>query len=340
MQTAAEARQERRHPERREAISVERVTKRYGRTLALDAVTLSVEAGALFGVLGPNGAGKTTLMHILATIIKPDEGSARVQGIDVLADPRGARRGIGVVFQQPSLDDRLTVTENLVFHGLVYGVPAALRRQRIEELLAVVELRAVRDALVRTLSPGMKRRLEIARALVHDSGILILDEPTVGLDVQSRRAIWGFIGELRRERDLTVVVTTHAIEEAEVCDAVCIVDQGRIIAHGTPADLKAQHGTRLFRAKPADEDAAAAILGAFGARAQRSGQDIVIETAGEERFDTMLQQYGARIRQLTVEEPSLESVFLTLTGREIRDAAASARERTFEFGKRGGEHTR
>jgi ABC-2 type transport system ATP-binding protein len=135
-------------------------------------------------------------------------------------------------------------------------------------------------------------------------------------------------------------VTTHAIEEAEVCDAVCIVDQGRIIAHGTPADLKAQHGTRLFRAKPADEDAAAAILGAFGARAQRSGQDIVIETAGEERFDTMLQQYGARIRQLTVEEPSLESVFLTLTGREIRDGAASARERTFEFGKRGGEHTR
>ena len=279
-------------------------------------------------------------MHILSTILRPDEGRACIHGIDVVADPRGARRGIGVVFQQPSLDDRLSVAENLEFHGLVYGVPSALRRQRIEDLLAIVELSPLRDALVRTLSSGMKRRLEIARALVHDSRILFLDEPTVGLDVQSRRAIWGFIGQLRRQRDLTVVVTTHAIEEAESCDGVCIVDCGRVIAGGTPAALKAEHGTQLLRATPIDDAAAAAILAAFGTGARRSGPDILIETVGEANLDGVLREHGARLRRLTVEAPSLESVFLTLTGREIRDAAASARDRTLEFGRRGGEHTR
>jgi ABC-2 type transport system ATP-binding protein len=172
-------------------VAIGGVTKRYGRTLALDAVSFTVSPNELFALLGPNGAGKTTLLHILCTILKPDSGSATIDGVDVIAHPLRARQSLGVVFQEPSLDDRLTVYENLNFHGLVYGVPTARRRSRIDELLALVELTDWRDSLVRTLSSGMKRRLEIARALVHDARVLFLDEPTVGLDAQSRERLCG-----------------------------------------------------------------------------------------------------------------------------------------------------
>ena len=162
------------------AVKIGGVTKRYGRTLALDNVSFEVPPGELFALLGPNGAGKTTLLHILCTILRPDSGWALINGVDVIKNPVEGRRNIGIVFQEPSLDDRLTLYENLNFHGLVYGVPAALRRKRIDEMLALVELSDWRERLVRTLSSGMKRRLEIARALIHHSRILFLDEPTVG----------------------------------------------------------------------------------------------------------------------------------------------------------------
>ena len=165
----------------------------------------------------------------------------------MIKHPLAGRRSLGVVFQEPSLDDRLTLYENLNFHGLVYGVPAALRRSRIEEMLALVELTEWREHLVRTLSSGMKRRLEIARALVHDAHILFLDEPTVGLDAQSRDRIWGYVRRLRQERELTVIVTTHYIEEVEGCDRVCIIDRGHILAIDTPAALKRAHGQELLR---------------------------------------------------------------------------------------------
>ena len=168
------------------AVQIDAVTKRYGRTLALDNVSFEVQPNELFALLGPNGAGKTTLLHILCTILRPDSGAARIYGIDVIKNPIEGRRSLGIVFQEPSLDERLTLYENLNFHGLVYGVPAALRRKRIDEMLALVELSDWRERLVRTLSSGMKRRLEIARALIHHSRILFLDEPTVGLDAQSR----------------------------------------------------------------------------------------------------------------------------------------------------------
>src|SRR5580692_7948177 len=204
------------------AIQVGAVSKRYGRTLALNDISFDVKREELFALLGPNGAGKTTLLHILCTILQPDSGTVRIGGLDALAHPTHSRRDIGVVFQEPSLDDRLTVYENLNFHGLVYGVPGPLRRRRIEELLALVELTDWREKLVRTLSSGMKRRVEIARALVHDSRILFLDEPTVGLDAQSRERIWQYIDRLRSQRELTIVVTTHYIDEVEGCDRLCI----------------------------------------------------------------------------------------------------------------------
>jgi ABC-2 type transport system ATP-binding protein len=322
------------------AVEIDHISKRYGRTLALDDVKFDVRRGDVFALLGPNGAGKTTLLHILCTILVPDAGTARIGGVDVMKDPLGARRSLGVVFQEPSLDDRLTVEENLEFHGLVYGVPKALRRARIAEMLALVELEKWRDTLVRSLSSGMKRRLEIARALVHDSRILFLDEPTAGLDAQSRERMWQYLRNARSERELTVIVTTHYIDEVENCDRVCIIDGGRILADDAPAALKARHGHELLRVVARDEAAAADIVLAYPDIATRRGEEIVLRTDGAAFTETFLARHGTRIRRLAIEEPSLESVFLSLTGRELRDQAAGARERTYEFGKRGGEHTR
>ena len=322
------------------AVEIDHISKRYGRTLALDDVTFDVRRGDVFALLGPNGAGKTTLLHILCTILRPDGGTARIDGIDVMKDPLGARRSLGVVFQEPSLDDRLTVEENLEFHGLVYGVPRKLRRARIAEMLALVELAKWRGALVRALSSGMKRRLEIARALVHNSSILFLDEPTAGLDAQSRERMWQYLRNARGERKLTVIATTHYIEEVESCDRVCIIDGGRILANDAPATLKARHGHELLRVVPRDEAIAAEIMAAHAEIATRIGEEIVLRLPGDAFTEAFLARYGTRIRRLSIEEPSLESVFLSLTGRELRDQAAGARERTYEFGKRGGEHTR
>jgi ABC-2 type transport system ATP-binding protein len=321
------------------AIRIAGVSKRYGRTEALKDVSFDVGRQELFALLGPNGAGKTTLLHIICTILRPDTGSVIVGGLDALAHPTRSRRDIGVVFQEPSLDDRLTVYENLNFHGLVFGVPAALRHQRIAELLDLVELRDWRDRLVRTLSSGMKRRVEIARALIHTSKILFLDEPTAGLDAQSRERIWTYINQLRSQRDLTVVVTTHYIEEVEGCDRVCVIDHGTILALDTPAALKAAHGQQLLRIVPHD-DAAAAIIAEYPDATVRPDGEIVIKSSGDSFAESFLSRHGTHIRRLSVEEPSLESVFLSLTGREIRDQAAGARERTLAFGRQGGEHTR
>ena len=323
------------------AIRIEEVSKRYGRTLALDAIGFEVGARELFALLGPNGAGKTTLMHILCTILRPDSGRALIGGDDVLRNPLAARRRLGIVFQEPSLDDRLTVHENLDLHGLVFGVPRALRRRRIEEMLALVELTEWVDRPVRTLSTGMKRRLEIARALIHDSEILLLDEPTVGLDAQTRGRIWQHIHALRAARDLTVLVTTHYIDEVEGCDRVCIVDHGKVLALDTPEALKRAHGGQLLRLVPRDDACRQEILARHAARLLRApeGNEIVLR-ADEALLETVLAKHGTRLRALSVEVPSLETVFLSLTGKELRDQAASLRDRTRAFGKRGGELTR
>ena len=322
------------------SISVRGLTKRYGETLALDAVDLDVFHNEMFALLGPNGAGKTTLLHILCTILQPDSGKATVAGYDTVRQPLRARKRLGVVFQEPSLDDRLTVIENLDFHGLVYGVPRKLRKQRIDEMLELVELAEWRDQFVRNLSSGMKRRLEIARALIHDSAIIFLDEPTVGLDVQSRVKIWGYLAELRRLRDLTIVVTTHYIEEVENCDRVCIIDRGKVLIDGTPEALKAEHGQRLLRIEARDEATAQAIAARYANAVRKDGERLVVPVDSEDFTERFLADFGSQVRSFEVESPNLESVFLSMTGRELRDQAAGARERTLAFGRQGGEHTR
>ena len=324
----------------RPAIRVDAVSKRYERTLALDQVSFDVGERELFALLGPNGAGKTTLMHILCTILAPDGGTAEVAGNDVRRAPLAARSRLGIVFQEPSLDDRLTVRENLNLHGLVFGVPRRVRRQRIDEMLALVELADWADKPARALSSGMKRRLEIARALIHDSEIMLLDEPTVGLDAQTRERIWAYVRRLQAERGLTVVVTTHYIEEVEACDRVCILDGGKVLAIDTPTALRHAHGQQLLRVTPRADADREAILERFDSRVVRQAGSEIVLNSDDAFAEAFLAEFGTRIRSFSNDVPSLESVFLSLTGRELRDQGAGARERTAAFGRRGGEHTR
>jgi ABC-2 type transport system ATP-binding protein len=320
-------------------IQIRDLTKRYGNTVALESISFDVPANEAFALLGPNGAGKTTLLHILCSILTPDSGSASVAGFDVARQPLKARKNIGVVFQEPSLDDRLTVYENLNFHCLVYQVPIGEIRRRIGEVLELVELAEWRDRLVRTLSSGMKRRLEIARALVHDAKIVFLDEPTVGLDVQSRTRIWDYLNELRTRRNLTLVVTTHYIDEVENCGQVVIIDHGKVLVNGSPQSLKEQYGHPLLRVVPRHQGDGAAILGTYPS-AVTKGDEIVLAVEGSGFVDGFLNRFGTQVTQFRLDNPSLEGVFLSLTGRDLRDAPASGRDQTYAFGQRGGEHTR
>ena len=322
------------------AIRLDGVSKRYGRTLALNEVSLEVREQQMFALLGPNGAGKTTLMHILSTLLRPDAGNAFVAGVDVIRQPLKARQRLGIVFQEPSLDDRLSVRENLDLHGLVFGVPRTLRKQRIKELLALVELTDWADKIVRTLSSGMKRRLEIARTFIHDSEILLLDEPTVGLDAQTRDRIWHYIRRLQNERKITVLVTTHYIEEVENCNQVCIIDNGKVLADGSPEALKRQFGQQLLRIVPKTNADHVEIVTRYAKQLRKADETEIILTSEDAFSESFLAENGSRIRSLSIEVPSLESVFLTLTGRDIRDKEIGSREQTKAFGKIGGEHTR
>ena len=223
-------------------IEVEGLVKRYNGLTAVDNLSFTVEPGELFGFLGPNGAGKTTTINILCTLLAPTGGTARVAGFDCVRQPTDVRRTIGIIFQDPSLDERLTAWENLLFHAMIYHVPARERRARTEAVLEMVELADRRHSLVRQFSGGMKRRLEIARGLLHRPQVLFLDEPTLGLDPQTRRRIWEVIGRLRQDHGLTLFLTTHYMEEAEVCDRVAIIDHGRLVALDRPEGLKQRYG--------------------------------------------------------------------------------------------------
>lgn len=318
------------------AITVDNLSASYGSKQALDRISLVVPAGTHFALLGPNGSGKTTLVNILCTLRRPNGGTAVVAGADVVAKPTQARRSIGVVFQDSSLDDRLTAWENLEFHGLVHGMAAKPRRAMIETIIELVELTDWTHNIVRSFSGGMRRRLEIARALMHRPKILFLDEPTVGLDAQTRQRIWQYLDRLRQQSGLTVLTTTHYIEEVENADIVCIIDQGRIIAQGTPQALKARHGTRWLHVVPQDAQTAREILEQFPGALPIAGNGFALQANLDSERDVVMALFRDRLSEIRFQPPTLESVFLSLTGRELRDRADGQRDADRAAGRQGG----
>jgi ABC-2 type transport system ATP-binding protein len=307
------------------AISVRGLVKRYGQITAVDGIDLDVQPGEIFGFLGPNGAGKSTTIKILCTLVPATSGSARVAGHDVRTERDAVRRNIGLVFQEPTLDGYLTAEQNLRFHCELYGMPRAVARARREEVLAMVSLLDRRWDLVQTYSGGMKRRLEIARGLLHSPRVLFLDEPTIGLDPQTRASIWAYLGDLHRTTDVTVFVTTHYMDEAEHCDRLAIMNEGSIVALDTPHALKAALGKDRVQITTDDDQAAlAALRDRFGLEAGvHEGAVTMAVTDGAGFVPRLVAELGVPIRSVTVTRPSLDDVFLAHTGRTIRDAEAA-----------------
>jgi len=304
------------------AVWLRGVTKSFGPVEAVRGIDLDVRAGETFGFLGPNGAGKSTTIKILCTLLTPSGGDARVAGFDVRTERQAVRRHIGLVFQEPTLDGYLTAEQNLRFHCELYGVPRAKAVERRTEVLDMVGLQDRRNDLVNTFSGGMRRRLEIARGLLHSPRVLFLDEPTIGLDPQTRSSIWTYINELHNREDITVFVTTHYMDEAENCDRIAIIDNGQIVALGTPAELKARVGKdRVQLATDDDEAAIRAIKERFDIDAAMHERKVTVMVEDGAAFvPRLVTELGLPVLSVNVTRPSLDDVFLTYTGRTIRDA--------------------
>jgi len=310
------------------SIEVNSLSKRFGQVTAVDDISFDVNEGELFAFLGPNGAGKTTTISILCTLLKPASGTATVNGFDVVHQPRDVRRSIGLVFQDPTLDEYLTAEQNLRFHGYAYRVPHDTLEQRIAELLALVELSDRRKSRVRTFSGGMKRRLEIARGLLHDPRVLFLDEPTLGLDPQTRRHIWDYILALRRRHGLTIFLTTHYMDEAEVANRIGIIDLGHMVALDTPARLKDAVGGDVVTLEAQDNEAAMEELRRkFNLTPETEDGRVSFSIPQGERFlPRLCGSFETPLISVGVHRPTLDDVFIRLTGRAIRDDEAGAVE--------------
>ncbi|MDO8873959.1 MAG: ATP-binding cassette domain-containing protein [Methanoregula sp.] len=308
-------------------ITLNGLTKRFGDLVAVDNVTLSVEPGEIFGLLGPNGAGKTTIINMLTTLLAPTSGTATIAGHNIEDDPEEVRRSIGIIFQDPSLDIGLTGRENLDFHAMMYGIDTGERKKRIAEVLAVVGLTEKADVLVENYSGGMKRRLEIARGLIHYPKVLFLDEPTLGLDAQTRRKIWNHIRDLNKKYAMSIILTTHYMEEADyLCDRIAIIDHGKIVALDTPAGLKTRlEGDVVTLGVNGNAEPLVPVL-----REKPWIKDVTLHNAsltitvldGEKRVPDLFvlaQMSGVSITSVNLRKPSLEDVFIHLTGSSIRE---------------------
>jgi ABC-2 type transport system ATP-binding protein len=313
-------------PPRPPAITVSRLTKNYGDIEAVRGIDFEVARGETFGFLGPNGAGKSTTIKILCTLARPTTGRATVAGLDVVSQRDAVRRNIGLVFQDTTLDNYLTGAQNLRFHAELYAVPAAAVEPRMRQVLDMVGLWDRRDSLVSTYSGGMQRRLEIARGLLHAPHVLFLDEPTVGLDPQTRSSIWEYINELKAREDITIFLTTHYMDEAEHCDRIAIIDHGKIVAIDTPEALKASVGKDRVQIQTGDDAAAIKELaGDFGIEAGiHEGAVTFSVESGEQFVPQLFARLSVPIRSVSVSRPSLDDVFMSYTGTTIRDAEASA----------------
>ena len=317
------------------AVTVDGLVKRYDELEAVRGIDFEVNAGEVFGFLGPNGAGKSTTINMLCTLVRPSAGSARVAGHDVVSERDEVRRNIGLVFQDTTLDGYLSAEQNLRLHAELYGVPRELVVERMRQVMAMVGLWERRGSLVNTFSGGMKRRLEIARGLLHSPRVLFLDEPTVGLDPQTRSSIWGYIRELKEREDITIFLTTHYMDEAEYCDRIAIMDQGRIIVLDTPEALKASVGKDRIQIETDDDAAAiAALQERFGIEAKVAEGAVTFGVSEGEHFvPRLFAELGLPIRAVSVARPSLDDVFMSYTGTTIRDAESSHIDTMRNFAK-------
>ena len=298
------------------------LVRRYGDFTAVDGVDLAVRKNEIFGFLGPNGAGKTTTISMLTTLLKPTSGTALIDGHDVIEQQAEVRRAIGVVFQEQSTDEKLTAKENLDFHAVLYGVPRKERKKRIRDALRMVDLEDRAGQKVEQFSGGMKRRMEIARGLLHTPRVLFLDEPTQGLDPQTRNSIWDHLLRLREETDVTIFMTTHYMDEAEYCDRVAVMDGGKVVEQGTPEDLKSRVGSDVVTITTPNG------TGDLTAFAEKIKVPVTENESGELRFEVeegarfvprLLGEFPGEVETINVRRPTLDDVFLNLTGRSIRE---------------------
>jgi ABC-2 type transport system ATP-binding protein len=309
-------------------IEVENLSKKFGQLTAVDGITFDVAEGGIFGFLGPNGAGKTTTINILCTLLLPTTGRASVNGYDVVKQRSLVQRSIGLVFQDPTVDEYLTAEQNLHFHAYAYGIPRNVRKERIDELFDLVELQDRRKSKVSTYSGGMKRRLEIARGLLHRPQVLFLDEPTLGLDPQTRRRIWEYIHTLRQQDNLTIFLTTHYMDEAENCDRISVIDYGQIIAMDTPDKLKDAVGGDVVTLEAENtEQATLELKERYDLSPElQNGVLSFSVPRGETFLPDFIRGFRSGVLSISVRRPTLDDVFLKLTGHAIREHEVDFRD--------------
>lgn len=327
------------------AVEIRELTKKYGNLTAVNKINLEIEKGKIFGLLGPNGAGKSTILSMLCTVINPTSGTAKVNGYDIIKESSKVRQSIGIVFQDISVDDRLTGRENLKFHAMLYDVPSDTIDARVKEVLKLVELEDRADSLVRTYSGGMIRRLEMARGLLHYPKILFLDEPTIGLDPQTREHIWDYVLTLAKNENLTIILTTHYMDEADLlCDDIAIIDKGVIKVRDSPENLKNYlEGDNIVIRTSLPDKLAAGL----------SGQDFVIEinvskdalrlkvregSRNAPHIIDIARDLAVKVESIDIDEPTLHDVFLHHTGKEIREEKDTDFTRMYK--KKRGKGTR
>jgi ABC-2 type transport system ATP-binding protein len=314
-------------------ISVKNLTKTFDGITAVNDISFEVEEGTIFGFLGPNGAGKTTTINILCTLLSPTSGSASIAGHDCMKKPAEVRKAIGIVFQDTTLDKDLTAYENLIFHAYLYNVPKKEMRDRVDDVLNFVDLHERKNDLVKKFSGGMKRRLEVARGMIHHPRVLFLDEPTLGLDPQSRTNLWDFITRLPEKHNVTIFMTTHYMEEAEVCDKIAIIDNGKIISMGSPDELKKTVGGDIVYVKTTDNaNAKKDIEKLFGLNVtEKEGEIYMTCTMGDTCIPEMIRTIGEKVISVRLQRPTLNDVFLKLTGKAIREQEVSSNDGIKEF---------
>ncbi len=304
-------------------IKTDNLIKKFGDFTAVNGLSLEVNQGEIFGLLGPNGAGKSTTLMMLTTLLKPTSGTARVNNFDIVADPDGVRKSIGIVFQDPSSDDTLTGYENLKLHGMLYNMPAELRERRIKEVLELVDLTNRKDDLVKNYSGGMRRRLELGRGLMHHPKIIFLDEPTLGLDPQSRENIWDYIEKLSKEERVSVIITTHYMDEADkLCDRLAIIDKGKIVALDSPTNLKKVVGGDVINLKIKNPDIESIKKLDFVKNINSKDGTLSLSVNNANENISELLAVTGRVESVELHSPTLNDVFLHYTGREIREESA------------------